>query len=161
MLTVASIVVGVTPPQSPENVYFIHAQVTGSYHTTTSWNAWQGVSLSSNLNASLEDCHFDFPRAHNGNPPRVHWGPDSKAHEHLKCGHCSRGDPIFWFFYFWPLHAFFGIFLQNWNLRPWFILGAPIPDSHSMGRGSLIFEGGPHHNHTIWARFFHSGLSRI
>jgi hypothetical protein len=21
--------------------------------------------------------------------------PDSKAREHLKCGHCSRGDPIF------------------------------------------------------------------
>ena len=85
---------------------------------------------------------------------------DSKVHEHLKYGRYSRGDPIFWFFYFRPLHDFFDIFLQNWNLWPWFSLGAPILGSHSIGRGSLIFEEGPT-NHTIGTRFFHSGLSRI
>jgi hypothetical protein len=40
----SSTVVGVTPLRSPENgspdfSYFIHAQVTWSYHPPTSWNA--------------------------------------------------------------------------------------------------------------------------
>jgi hypothetical protein len=64
-----STVVGVTPLQSPENgspdfSYFIHAQVTWSYHPPTSWNVWRGVTLSSNLNASSEDCHSDFLGPH-------------------------------------------------------------------------------------------------
>jgi hypothetical protein len=52
--------VDATPPQyfenwSPKNVYFIHAWVTRNYHPPTSWNVWWCATLSSNLNASLEN----------------------------------------------------------------------------------------------------------
>jgi hypothetical protein len=61
---------------------------------------------------------------------------DFRVHICLKCKHCSWGDPIFLFSYFRPPTYFFRqFFLQNWNLRPWFSLGDPTPNIHSMERG--------------------------
>jgi hypothetical protein len=88
---------------------------------------------------------------------RPMWSPDSRVRICLKCGHCSRGDLIFWFFYFRPPTFFFWqFFFQNWNLRPWFSLTDPILGIHSMGRG-VWFLTGIHTNKTrdqiflLWA----------
>jgi hypothetical protein len=56
---------------------------------------------------------------------------------------------------------FFGILFYKIGIYdPDLVKGGPIPDSHSMGRGSLIFEGA-NTNKTIGARFFYYGLSCI
>jgi hypothetical protein len=39
--------------------------------------------------------------------------PDSKVCICLKCGHCSRRGPIFWFFYFRPSTCFFWYFFHK------------------------------------------------
>jgi hypothetical protein len=86
--------------------------------------------------------------------------PDFKPRNCLKYGHCSQGDSILWLFYFLPPRFFFGNFLQNWSLQPWFSLGDPILGIHSMRRGGLILEKA-HTNHINKARFFHYGMSCI
>jgi hypothetical protein len=107
-------------------------------------------------------CTCCLPKIHphvNDKHLQIYNNLDSRVRILLKCRHCSQGAQFFLFLYF-PSTCFFDIFLQNWNLQPWFSLGGPIPGSHSMGRGSLIFEGA-HTNKTIGARFFYYGLSRI
>jgi hypothetical protein len=78
----------------------------------------------------------------------------------LNAGTVHEGTPSSDFSIFDLLHAFFGsFFLQNWNLWPWFSLGA-LFRAVTQWEGGVWFLRGPT-NHTIGARFFHSRLSRI
>jgi hypothetical protein len=64
--------------------------------------------------------------------------PDSKPRNYLKCGYYSRGNPVFWFFYFCPHTFFFWHFFTKLEFTS---LRDPIPGIHSMGKGGLILEG--------------------
>jgi hypothetical protein len=80
----------------------------------------------------------------------------------LNVGIVHEGTPFSDFLYFRsPTCSFWHFFYKIRIYDPHLVsLGDPIPGIHSMGRGSLIFEGA-HTNKTIGARFYYYGLSRI
>jgi hypothetical protein len=88
------------------------------------------------------------------------FSPTLKFANILNAGTVHEGTPSSDFSIFDPLHAFFGIYFAKLESTILILPRGPYSGQSLNGKGEFDFEGGPT-NHTIGARFFHYGLSRI